>query len=407
MDKKAFIIIWNRWFFIIIGLFFLFSLGIGWWDTHDININFDYFSNLNLKEKTQDFFKEENNSTELLLAELEKNISNMNKEYYDLKCNETLERDDYEKCLDLYNQISSQFDYYEGIKNGSIVLKNEEVKEDPIVEKETKPLVEVKDIESKSLVEQHSNYLTGKKNVNLKYVLRGKEKQISFDVYRGLNDYLAGLDRSISYYYTPPTDRDFAMKKIDNAIQGKELIKLVELIKKETSNEDDQARIAISIVQQLDYDWSSFNSNNLQDRYPYEVLYDEKGVCGEKTKLTAFLLKELGYGVVLFNYDLESHEAIGIKCPSEYDFKNTGYCFVETTTPSIITDSSGNYVGVGELSSNPQKIVVSSGKSFDSVSEEYEDNSQYQKLVAKGDVLSQSDYRKWENIVEKYGFRFD
>jgi len=37
------------------------------------------------------------------------------------------------------------------------------------------------------------------------------------------------------------------------------------------------------------------------------VLYEDKGVCGEKSLLLAYLLRELGYGVVLFEFKPENH----------------------------------------------------------------------------------------------------
>ena len=73
-------------------------------------------------------------------------------------------------------------------------------------------------------------------------------------------------------------------------------------------------------------------------RYPYEVLYDEKGVCGEKSELLAFILREMGYGVAFFYYPPENHEAIGIKCPKRHSVGRTGYCLIETTGPSIMAE---------------------------------------------------------------------
>ena len=106
---------------------------------------------------------------------------------------------------------------------------------------------------------------------------------------------------------------------------------------------DDQARIAISLVQQIPYDWQTFG---LENRYPYEVIYDNTGVCEEKSRLLAFLLRDLGFDVVLFSFESENHMAVGIMCPVQYSYKNTGYCFVETTEPTMITYSQGEYVGV-------------------------------------------------------------
>ena len=90
----------------------------------------------------------------------------------------------------------------------------------------------------------------------------------------------------------------------------------------------------------------------------------------------------------------------GIKCPVEYSYKGTGYCFIETTGPTIITDSEREYVNVGKLTSTPDVIVISEGLSFDSVEEEYQDKLEYLTLEKSS---PQNNYQKWLNLRQKYG----
>jgi len=264
-----------------------------------------------------------------------------------------------------------------------------------------------------------SIYATNPKDITLAYILRGSKGSIDYTVYRGLNDYLAGLDRTVSYYLVPPTDEYMTVRFVTEEHQSNYIIPLVEKIKKITNNTDDQARIAISIVQTMPYDWDSF-SNSSENRYAYETLYDQTGVCADKTSLLAVLLKELGYGVVIFNFPSESHEAIGIKCPMEYSYINSGYCFIESVSPTIVTDSEEEYIGAGKLTSTPEIYIVNDGKSFDSVKEEYDDYSRYKFLQAKldtygsGQVLEENVYNEWkkyydewDSITKKYGFIFD
>ncbi|HEC92770.1 MAG TPA: NUDIX domain-containing protein [Candidatus Atribacteria bacterium] len=250
---------------------------------------------------------------------------------------------------------------------------------------------------------------TNPKNITLKYVLRGETNHIRFTVYGGVNEYLRNLPRSISYYEgePEPTTKDFVMKYLNDEIQRDYLIGLVEKIKEETNNKDDQARIAISLVQQIPYDWEGFKSGNLKGRYPYEVIYDNKGVCGEKSRLLAFLLRELGFDVIIFKFELENHMAVGIKCPAQYSYKNTGYCFIETARPTIITDYQEEYVGVGKLTSTPEIIHISGGISFNSVSEEYKDAQEWIRInklsESSGGYLDQYNYDRWLSLVNKYG----
>jgi len=252
-----------------------------------------------------------------------------------------------------------------------------------------------------------SKYEIGPMEQTFGYVVKGNSNSIKFTVYAGLKNYLAGISR---YYYCDPTcpsDRELELRFLDQNEQNKYLKNLVDIIKSKTSNLDEQARIAISFVQKIPYDWEGFRTNNLNNRYPYEVLYDKKGVCAEKARLLAYILRELGFGVVLFNYETENHMAVGIKCPSQYSYKNSGFCFIEAAAPSIITYAEGDYVGVGKLSSTPDIISISDGKSFDSVSEEYNDAQEWNRInelsESSGGYLDSYNYYKWQTLVNKYG----
>lgn len=97
--------------------------------------------------------------------------------------------------------------------------------------------------------------------------------------------------------------------------QKNSLNELVRQIKLLTANKDDQARIAISLVQNIPYDYSKLGTVSTNVRYPYEVLYENTGICEEKSLLLTYLLRELGYGIVLFEFKQENHMAVGIKSP--------------------------------------------------------------------------------------------
>ena len=266
-----------------------------------------------------------------------------------------------------------------------------------------------------------SSFKTKPKTVDYTYILRGNPGHITYTVYGGLNDYLKGLPRSMTYYTTPPTDIDFILRDLNDENQKQFLDPLVDEIKSITPNQDDQARIAISFVQNIDYDMAGFTSGDLNAKYPYEVLYTGCGVCSEKSKLLAYLLRDLGYGIVIFRFD--SHDAVGVKCPQEYSYKGTGYCFVESTSPTIITNSNEDYYISGtsdataKLPDEFKTLQICDGNSFDSVSEEYNDNMNYQNLYSRmnsypSTTLSQSNYNawksyhdEWQKLVDKYGIK--
>jgi hypothetical protein len=252
---------------------------------------------------------------------------------------------------------------------------------------------------------EYEQLLTGPNNITLSYIYNTQHRQIDYTVYRGLNDFLSSLPRTISYYYIPPTTKDFIMRDINQEKQKEFLMPLVQKIQNVIENDDDQAKIAISIVQNIPYDWSGFTTGLLTGKFPYEVLYTQRGVCGEKSELLVFLLRELGYGVVTFEY--ANHRAVGVKCPIQYSYDGTGYCFVESTMPSIITDSEMDYVGTGKLGSYTM-IEIADGKSLNDISDEYNDAREYIRLnelieSSPGGVLSQYDYNQWWTLVNKYG----
>lgn len=256
-----------------------------------------------------------------------------------------------------------------------------------------------------------SRYETNPKEISLDYTLRGQKGSIDYTVYAGLNSHLASKSRSFICSPVCPSQEDMELSVLSEPHQEEHLLPLVWAIEHETDDKDDQARIAINLVQSIPYDLEGFRSGDLTGRYPYEVLYDQKGVCGEKAKLLTFLLRELGYGVVLLNYEEQLHEAVGIKCPVQYSWEHSGYCFVESTVPSIVSDDQGDYVGVGKLTTEPTVILVSDGDSFDGVSEEYSDAREFIRIrneMDSGQIYQDwSDYSLYASLVEKYGIEID
>ena len=206
---------------------------------------------------------------------------------------------------------------------------------------------------------------------------------------------------------TPEEIHQYYLKYIDDPAEKSDLDALVRQIESRTPDQDDQARIAISLVQNIPYDFNKLYkvSGTGQTRYPYQVLYDNTGVCDEKSLLLAYLLRQLGYGVAVFQFDAENHMAAGIQSPSPYAYKNSGYAFVETTSPSIVTDSEGDYSGVGHLTSSPEIIPISHGNSFTTVSEEYGDARRFIQLTSMGPVLDSVHYTEWTGLVQKYGLK--
>lgn len=252
-----------------------------------------------------------------------------------------------------------------------------------------------------------SKYQTNPKNIFLTYVLRGEEGEIDFTVYEGMYNYLSNVPRSI--YYSDdeiPSRADFKLKNMNEKEQRELLLPLVVKIQEITDDKNDQLRIAISLIQNIDYGFSNktnlFMGNGINySRYSYEVLYDSQGICGEKSALLAFLLREMGYNVSLFYYAQENHEALGIKCPVSKSFDDTGYCFIETTGPAILSDDSIEYIDGITLNSEPQIMILSEGDSLGRNLYEYRDAKIMKRLRQGKFVLFRNS--KLEKLQEKYG----
>jgi len=152
---------------------------------------------------------------------------------------------------------------------------------------------------------------------------------------------------------------------------------------------DQIVELTLAFVQSIPYDHAraqSILSGDGVTNYPYETLYQNTGVCSDKSFLLANLLTQMGYGTALLAYDNEHHMAVGIECPAEFSSYDSGYCYAETTStgfrigmiPEIDSEQGSalplekkNYSQSSELSQfdakklgEPKIIWVSSGKTY-------------------------------------------
>ncbi|MCR4327876.1 MAG: hypothetical protein NUV46_04840 [Nanoarchaeota archaeon] len=214
-----------------------------------------------------------------------------------------------------------------------------------------------------------------------------------------------------------PRRDDFALKKIDNSLQTESLNPLLVQIENLYPNSKDlQAKVAVSLVQNIPYNESQFISFFGQDvrvsRYPYQVLFENQGECEGKSELLVLLLKEMGFGVVLFYYPEENHEAVGIKCPIEKSYLGTGYCFIETTMPSPISFSDGRYLradGASKLLSEPQILLIADGISLGGNLDDYSDSKSLSKILESSENnggLNYFEKNKMDVLRKKYSLAY-
>ncbi|MBT4375915.1 hypothetical protein HOD29_00890 [archaeon] len=255
-----------------------------------------------------------------------------------------------------------------------------------------------------------SEYLINPLEISLKYVLRGEENLLNLTVYGGVVDYLKELPRSIYYSGKEIPQRiDFKLLKTNDEIQRDALLPFVNEIRNlAPDNREDQMRIAVSLIQNIPYiepeNVTVLNGRSLRvARYPYQVLYDYAGSCEGKSELLSFILRELDYGVALFYYGPENHESVGIKCPVEKSLIGSGYCFIETTSPWIIGDDRGEYLGTGKLVSKPEVVVIDDGISLGEKLDEYKDSKRFMNLRDGKSIWVLFKDSCIKKLSEKYG----
>ena len=241
------------------------------------------------------------------------------------------------------------------------------------------------------------------------YVLRGNRGIVTAPLYKEIYEYQQTLeDKSRCYRYigdfTPCNSEEthnYYMSYLNEKQQVYGMDQLIDQIRSQTSDPDDQVRIAVSLVQNIPYQKDVEDIYNIQ--YPYETLYRNSGVCSDKSVLLVYILRDLGYESAVLSFRDENHAVVGIRTQPDYTYKQTGYAFIETTNPAIITDSNSRYTEIGTLSSDPMVITLSSGKSLDNLTEEYGDASAYTQIMNNGHNNSPLVYREWETLVWKYG----
>lgn len=237
------------------------------------------------------------------------------------------------------------------------------------------------------------SYATDPTTRSLPYTVKGRSGTVTVTLYGGLSRHLDAKRPAFYGNY---------LEYVNEPEQTETIRPIANALRSQYGSDDDAARAAISLVQHIPYDNAGMSARSSDLRHPYEVLYDNTGVCSEKSVLLAALLKELGYGVALLSFDSQFHMAVGVSCPSQYAYRGIGYAFVESTRPTIPTFSEANYIGTGQLTTMPNVIQVGAGKSFSSLGEEAADANEYRSLIAMGSVLDPYHYSRWQEMVKKY-----
>jgi hypothetical protein len=194
-------------------------------------------------------------------------------------------------------------------------------------------------------------------------------------------------------------------KYVDDNTQKEYMESLVRDIKYKSENTDIQAQHAIRFVQSLPYNDTSYKNDPTVWHYPYQTLYDDGGVCSDKSELLVYLLRELGFGTVIFYFSEEDHAAVGIKTNHTLGYAGTEYSFIETTAPSMIGYSNMSYNnGTMKLHTIPDVITMSTGTTMGRyANEEFNDAVEMSRIDQLGGEIDKTNYTIWKSITNKYG----
>jgi hypothetical protein len=241
-----------------------------------------------------------------------------------------------------------------------------------------------------------TDYRQSPKTTTFSYFTDGTMKTMSYTTYGGLADFLSGT--SHSYHYDPETG--VIIELLENQDQNEFMRLFIDMIRQRSVTDDDQAKIAISLVQRIPSNGIRYSRTATEWYYPYETVHNNKGSAADKAILLAYILNELGFDTVLFEFP--NHLAVGVKTSSSHAFSDTEYAFIETTRPTIITYEPDTISGGYTISQNPRIIHLSGGRKALDVSTEYGDAMRMKQLMEMGGNLNQSYRAELSRITDKY-----
>lgn len=184
-------------------------------------------------------------------------------------------------------------------------------------------------------------------NKNFYYYNRGIKEKYSTTMYGEINDYLTIIPswyrcmkdcNTLSCQNNCGSRENLINKQINEFVSQSQLSQISNRFKSLPISEENKVRSIANMVQQIDYFIEHDASEINGELYPYQVLYIGIGVCGEKSNLLINLLKNMGYKTAYIYLPNINHAAVGIGCSGAYEFHNSGYCYIESTGPNIISD---------------------------------------------------------------------
>ena len=253
------------------------------------------------------------------------------------------------------------------------------------------------------------------KKITLSCNYKGQNVSISETLHGSVYSYYGGdpeknnLNRAnnyAGYVFSYPEDKTIATLATDIKSKGQSM----------NLTGDETLDLALCLVQAIPYDdakaelilshgmgdsVSFAEDKKMAGRFPYETLYDNKGICTDKSYLASSLIKEFGYGSVIYVFDEDRHMAVGIKTPSTYSSFNSGYSFIETTNIGYkvgqlpLIDTKSGLAGKLDINFSENDYKASGSGNIKAIPEIKEGN-----ISNPSETVKISDGKEYERIVE-------
>lgn len=181
--------------------------------------------------------------------------------------------------------------------------------------------------------------LENPKTTTFNWTYKNQKFSLSQTYYQSVDEYYAKKQKGV---FEGQEEKDINQYLYINE-KDSSLDDLLVGLKEKSSNKnftsDEFLEYTAAFVQSIPYDSEKAKNDTLHPRYPYEVLYENKGICSDKTFLATILIRKLNYGSAIFFYKDQEHIASAVKCSEDNSNYNSGYCIVESTAP-------GNKIGI-------------------------------------------------------------
>lgn len=262
---------------------------------------------------------------------------------------------------------------------------------------------------------------SGTKQIVLKCNYKGENVSLNQTLHKSIYDYYRNDPEKSKATKNENYETFTASDPLDTTI--KTIVLNIQKISNLKGLSSDQTiDLAICLIQAIPYDdakaalvlsydvgdlVSASEAKAMHGRYPYETLYENKGICTDKSYLMAAIIRELGYGSAILSFDKEQHMAIGIRVSSGYSSFGSGYSYIETTNTGYKV---GQLPNINKERGFADSLDINFSEKDYKMSDSYKDSKDQRRIpeikegniTAPSKVVKVSDGKEYGRIVELY-----